>query len=109
MKSIYQAYTRDINGKMHYFVKKFNCYPEFKDLPPVMMAMGMHKDFLKACELADVEDDYTVQSLMEELNLTKVSGKIIPIQNVQPGRIQKVPSIFGLPQQLWSKLKWAHI
>lgn len=109
MKSFYQAYTREINRQTHYIVKKYNCFPEYENFPPILDAMGMHRDFLKACELANVEDDYSVQHLMEELNLTKVSGKVIPIQNVPREKVSKTSSIFNLPQQWLSRLRWAHI
>lgn len=109
MKSIYQAYTRDINRQTHYFVKKYHSFPEIENFPPILDTMGMHRDFLKACELANVEDENSVQYLMEELNLTKVSGKVIPIQNVQREKREKASSIFNLPQQWLARLKWAHI
>ncbi len=109
MKKIYKAYTREINGKAVYFIKKLTIYPEFKNLPPVLECMGMHEDFAKACDLAQVYDDWVIQDLMEELQLTRVSGKVIPIQHLQREKQSKGSNIFRLPQQWLAKLKWAHL
>lgn len=109
MKSIYQAYTREINRQTHYFVKKYTFFPEIENFPPILDTMGMHKDFLKACELANVEEDDQVQYLMEELNLAKVSGKVIPIQHIAREKRERASSFFNLPQQWLARLKWAHI
>lgn len=109
MKSMYKAYTREINRKTHYFVKKFNYFPEFENVPPILESMGMHKDFLRACDFANVEDEKTVQHLMEELNLTKISGKVIPIQHARKERVEKTHSIFRNTQNWLQKLRLAHI
>lgn len=107
-KSIYRAYTRVINRKTHYFVKKYDTFTGLDNIPPILDSMGMHIDFIRACELASVENESVMHDLMEELNLTKVSGKVIPIQSLQKEQTPKVASIW-YPQYWLSKLKWAHI
>jgi len=108
MKSMYKAYTKEINRKTHYFVKKFNYFPELENVPPILESMGMHSDFLMACDFANVEDENTVQQLMEELKLTKVSGKVIPIQSLKKEH-EKTHSIFRNTQTWLQKLRLAHI
>jgi hypothetical protein len=48
MENIYNAYTKEINGRTFYFVKKFTVYPEIKDCPPDLESMGMHSKIYKA-------------------------------------------------------------
>ena len=109
MKSMYTAYSKEINRKTHYFVKKFNYFPELENVPPILESMGMHKDFLRACDFANVEDENTVQELMEQLSLTRVSGKVIPIQNVRNEHQRKTHSMFRNTQSWLQKLRLAHI
>ena len=67
MEIIYKAYTREINGKTFYFVKKFSVFPEYDNYPAVLDAMGMHTNFYKACNIAHVEDDRALNKLISEL------------------------------------------
>ena len=108
-KNTYTAYTRVINQRTHYFVKKFDSFPGLNNIPPILDSMGMHRDFLKACELANVYDEAVITNLMEELELTKVSGKVMPITHLQRERRQEKVASIWYPQYWLSKLKWAHI
>lgn len=83
MENIYNAYTKEINGKIFYFVKKFTVYPEIKDCPPVLERMGMHNNFYKACHLAQISDDLTMRNLMNELHLVPESAKVIHLPKVK--------------------------
>lgn len=108
-KNTYTAYTRVINQKTHYFVKKFDTFEGLRNIPPILNSMGMHRDFLKACELANIQDEHVIHSLMDELNLTTVSGRVIPITHVKRvARQGRVASIW-YPQYWLSKLGLAHI
>lgn len=109
MKSSFKAYTREINGETTYFVKRFSLYPEYKDVPPVLESLGMHRDFLKACELAEVVDEEAILDLMKELRLALVDGKAIPIHQLERERYSKSPAIFRIPQQWLARLGWARI
>lgn len=108
-KSIYTAYTRTVNDKTFYFVKKYNDYEGVRNLPPVLDSMGMHKDFLRACELANVEREEDVMQLMDQLNLTFYSGKVISVSQLPEERETSRSSSIWYPQYWLSKLKWAHI
>ena len=83
MENIYNAYTKEINGKTFYFVKKFSVYHEIKDCAPVLEKMGMHMNFHKACYLAQINDDNIVSHLMSELHIVNESGKVIHLQKVK--------------------------
>ena len=82
MENIYKAYTKEINGKVFYFVKKFSIFPEFEDLQ-VLDSIGMHTDFFKACRIAKVEDDIIINKLMNELHLIPESARIIHLHKVK--------------------------
>lgn len=83
MENIYNAYTKEINGKTFYFVKTFSVYHEIKDCPPVLEKMGMHSNFHKACYLAQINDDNVVSQLMNELHIVPESGRVIHLQKVK--------------------------
>jgi len=106
-KSFYTAYTRVINRRTHYFVKRYDTFTDLKDIPPILDAMGMHTDFLVACKFAGVENDSIIRQLMEELNLTRSSGKVVSIELRKRGEERESPIWY--PQYWLSKLKWAHI
>ncbi len=36
MENIYSAYVRTVNGDAFYFVKKYQVFPEYKDVPPIL-------------------------------------------------------------------------
>lgn len=108
-KSIYTAYTRLINGQTYYFVKKYDTFEGVRNIPPVLDSMGMHRNFLKACEFANVEKEEDIMNLMDQLDLTYYDGKIIPVSQLPNEREEaKAPSVW-YPQYWLSKLKWAHI
>lgn len=108
-KFIYRAYTRVINERTHYFVKKYEAYSDVPGISPILIGLGMNVDFLKACELARVESDVAVQKMMDALQLTNVSGRILPVSYVQTLKRSEKSVPFWDPQYWLSKLKWAHI
>ncbi len=83
MENIYKAYTKEINDKTFYFVKKFSTYPEYENSPQVLDAMGMHKDFFKACKIAKIEDEAIIRTLMNELHIIPDSARIIHMHRVK--------------------------
>ncbi len=83
MENIYNAYTKEINGRTFYFVKKFTVYPEIKDCPPVLERMGMHSNFYKACHLAQIPDDKAIRYLMNELHIVPESARVIHLPKVK--------------------------
>jgi hypothetical protein len=83
MENIYKAYTKEINGKTFYFVKKFSVFPEYENSPKVLDAMGMHTDFYKACNIAKIDDDIVVRNLMNELHIIPDSDRVIHMHGVK--------------------------
>ena len=83
MEHTFKAYSKEIDGKTLYFVKKFSVFPEYENCPPVLESMGMHADFLKACSIAKVYDRETIHQLMEELHLVHKSGRILHFSKVK--------------------------
>jgi len=77
MENIYNAYTKEINGVNFYFVKKYTTFPEYEDFPNVLDAMGMHSNFYKACDIANVFDESVISRLMNELHIIPESARII--------------------------------
>lgn len=83
MESIYKAYTKEINGVIFYFIKKYTTFPEYEGFPVVLDSMGMHRDFYKACGIAKVYDEIVVTRLMNELHIIPESARIIHIHGVK--------------------------
>lgn len=83
MENIYNAYTREINGKTFYFVKKFVFYTEIKDGSPILDRLGMHTNFHKACHIAEVRDEQVVNRLMSELHIITESARVIHLQKAK--------------------------
>jgi hypothetical protein len=79
MENFYTAYTKSIDGKVHYFVKKFIAYPELKDVPPFLESSGMHTDFNKACSIAGLNDARIKQQLLEEIDRNVPLAKVIEL------------------------------
>ena len=83
MENIYKAYTKEINGKTFYFVKKFSIFPEYENFPSVLDAMGMHTNFFKACNIAKIDDEGIINKLISELHIIPESGRVIHMQRVK--------------------------
>lgn len=82
MKNIYTAYSKEINGKTFFFVKKYNVFPEYENFPQVLDSMGMHTDFYKACNIVKIDDKAVVKGLLDELHIPD-SEKTIQIHRVK--------------------------
>lgn len=83
MENIYKAYTKEINGKTFYFVKRFSTFPEYENFPPVLDAMGMHINFFKACGIAKIDDEFIINKLMNELHIIPESARVIHLHRVK--------------------------
>ena len=82
MENFYTAYTKVIENKTYYFVKKYLIFPEFKDVAPVMESYGMHTDFNKACSIASVNDPKIREQLLNEAEGTIQQAKVIDLNTV---------------------------
>ncbi len=74
MEHSYKAYTKTINKTEYYFVKKYSCFPELKDVPAILQSYGMHTNFSTACKIAEIDDAAIQQRLLNEANPSSVYG-----------------------------------
>lgn len=81
MENFYTAYTKVIENKTYYFVKKFLVFPEYKDVAPVLESYGMHTDFNRACSIALVQDPAVKERLLKEANGTVQQAKVIDLNS----------------------------
>ncbi|MEP7253751.1 MAG: hypothetical protein ABI683_15265 [Ginsengibacter sp.] len=69
MENSYSAYVRTVNDTTFYFVKKYQVFSEYKDVPACLDGYAMHYNFEKACKIAMVSNKAIQQQLMDELRL----------------------------------------
>lgn len=79
METFYTAYTKLLDFKTYYFVKKFTAFPELKNVEPVMEAYGMHPDFDKACSIAGVTDAEVKETLLEQATENRQTAKVFEL------------------------------
>lgn len=79
MAHVYNAYTKVIQNKTFYFVKKFQTYPDLKDIPPFMEGFGMHTDFDKACSIASIFDPKIKEQIFKDMNSNLPQAKVIEL------------------------------
>lgn len=80
METFYTAYTKLLDFKTYYFIKKFSAFPELKNVPPVMVAYGMHTNFDKACSIAGITDAAVKENLLQQAEENKQTGKVVELQ-----------------------------
>jgi hypothetical protein len=81
MENLYTAYTKVIDNKTHYFIKKYLTFPEYTDVAPVLESYGMHIDFNKACSIASVNDPKIREQLRREAESTIQHAKVIDLNS----------------------------
>ncbi|HMI79943.1 MAG TPA: hypothetical protein VK484_14185 [Ferruginibacter sp.] len=86
MEHVYTAYTKILQDKTYYFVKKLMVIPEFKDLADVVVGYGMHTDFEKACSIAGIDDAGCRKKLLAELEGHNSIPKFTEKTPVKPGK-----------------------
>ncbi|HUS02599.1 MAG TPA: hypothetical protein VMY77_12765 [Chitinophagaceae bacterium] len=79
MKPIYTAYAKSIDGITFYFVKSYLTLPEHKNVPPIPRTYGMHTNFEQACRIAAVNDKEIQQQLINEMEKSSASSKVLPL------------------------------
>ncbi len=82
MHYIYEAYTKEVNGVVHYFVKRYLRIPELKQVPDLMEGFGMHQDFYKAYHIAGVADQQQINQLFGQVNQPTEAAKVIDIMTL---------------------------
>jgi hypothetical protein len=81
METFYTAYTKLLDFKTYYFVKKFSAFPELKNVPPVMESYGMHTDFDRACTIAGITDAAVKAKLLRQAEDGKQTAKIVELSS----------------------------
>jgi hypothetical protein len=81
MENYYTAYTKTIQNKTHFFVKKYVVFPEFKNVAPALESYGMHTDFDKACAIALITDPKIKQDLLNNIENNTQHAKVIELNN----------------------------
>ena len=81
METFYTAYTKLLDYKTYYFVKKFTAFPEFKDVSPILESYGMHNDFDKACSIAGLTDASIKEQLLQQAEENTQRAKIVELGN----------------------------
>lgn len=79
MENIYEAYTREIDNHIYYFVKKKTRFPELTGTPEILDNYGMHSDFYKACSIAHIKDVNIISNLMQSVQIIPESARVVPM------------------------------
>lgn len=82
MENIYTSYTKTVQGTTYFFVKKFLKFPEFNNVPDVLVGYGMHIDFDKACSIAQIFDQDIKLQLLNSMTGAIEKAKVIEMQPV---------------------------
>ncbi len=83
MENVFTAYTKIVNNVTFYFVKKYNTFPEYPEVPKVLDSMGMHSDFYRACSIAKINDETVINQLFDELRLVPDNAKVIRMSGLK--------------------------
>jgi hypothetical protein len=81
METFYTAYTKLLDYKVYYFVKKYSAFPEFKNVSPILETYGMHTDFNKACSIAGVTDQAIKEQLLKQAEENTQRAKVFEMNN----------------------------
>ena len=81
METFYSSYTKMLDFKTYYFIKKFSAFPELKNVPPIMESYGMHTDFDKACSIAGLQDATIKEQLLQEATANSPRAKVIDLSD----------------------------
>ena len=79
MKTFYTAYAKTVDETLFYFVKSFQTFPEYQNVPPILKTYGMHTDFEQACRIALIDDKEIQQQLLNELESNTASYNVLPV------------------------------
>ena len=79
MENFYTAYKKTIDGVTFYFVKKYQTFPEYKDVSSILQNYGMHTDFKKACKIAMISNGAIQEHLLSTLEDKAVYTKVIKL------------------------------
>lgn len=81
MEIFYTAYTKFLDFKVYYFIKKYKAFPELKNVSPLLESYGMHTDFNRACSIAGIHDAAVKEKLLKEAEATIQRAKIVELNH----------------------------
>ncbi|NOT91889.1 hypothetical protein [Ferruginibacter sp.] len=81
METFYTAYTKLLDYKTYYFVKKYSAFPELKNVSPILETYGMHTDFNKACSIAGITDPAIKEQLLKQAEENTQRAKVVELSN----------------------------
>lgn len=81
MEIFYKAYTKIVQNKVYYFVKKYLSFPEYDNVEDILEGYGMHIDFDKACSIAGIDHPKIRQQLFEQAQAASPQAKVIDINS----------------------------
>ena len=82
MEIIYDSYSKIIEGKKHFFIKKYLRFSDLINVSDVLDGYGMHSDFKKACSIAGIRDAAIQQQIFELMESSTAVAKIIELNPV---------------------------
>ncbi len=81
METFYTAYTKLLDYKTYYFVKKFTAFPELKNVSPILDAYGMNISFDKACSIAGIKDAKIKEQLLQQVEENTPRAKVVELNS----------------------------
>lgn len=90
METFYKAYTKVVQNKSYYFVKKYLSFPEYKDVADILEGYGMHTDFNKACSIAGLDNQGIKKQLLDEIQNAVPQAKVIDFKPVDMVLTKKI-------------------
>ena len=103
MENTYSVYTRKVNNQLFYFVKHHITFMDIEDTPQILSGYGMHRNFFKACSLANIFDEAIINELSTQVYLPGLPAKVISFDETN----QKSYSLLKSTQNFLSKLRIA--
>lgn len=79
METFYKAYTKMVQNKQYYFVKRYLSFPEYKQVEDILDGYGMHTDFNRACDIAAVNKSDVRKKLLLEMQSVAPLAKVIAL------------------------------
>lgn len=79
MENFYDSYTKVIDDKTHYFVKRYLRFTEFENVADVLEGYGMHTDFTKACNIAGIKDPLLIKKIFSDMENNTAYAKVISL------------------------------
>ncbi len=101
METFYKAYSKMVQNKKHYFVKKIAHFPEYREVDDIVIGYGMHVNFNRACSIANINSQKIRQQLLAEADYVPATGKLVNIYRPvkqQKNLIQLLQNSFSLLQ-----------